>query len=44
MAIALALVSTGPPLVIKYGWPGVVAAVAAVAYAVYLLGFKKWPW
>jgi preprotein translocase subunit SecD len=44
MALALALVSTAPPLIMRYGWPGVLAAIAAVAYAVYLIGGKKWPW
>lgn len=43
MTLALALVSTAPPLIMRYGWPGVLAAVAAVAYAVYLIGDKTWP-
>lgn len=43
MTLALALVSTAPPLVMRYGLPGVLAAVAAVAYAVYLIAGKTWP-
>ena len=43
MALALALVSAGPPLVVHNGWPGLVLAVVGVAYAAYLLLGKRWP-
>jgi hypothetical protein len=43
MALALGLVSTAPPMIIRYGWPGVLAAVAAVGYAIYLLAGKRFP-
>jgi hypothetical protein len=43
MALALALVSAGPPLVVHNGWPGLVLAVAGAAYAAYLLLGKRWP-
>jgi hypothetical protein len=44
MALSLGLVSTAPPMIIRYGWPGVIAAVFAIAYAVYLLAGKRLPW
>lgn len=43
MALALALVSAGPPLVVHNGWPGLVLAVIGAAYAAYLLLGKRWP-
>jgi hypothetical protein len=43
MALALALVSAGPPLVVHNGWPGLVLAVVGAAYAAYLLLGKRWP-
>ncbi|GID32835.1 hypothetical protein Abr02nite_78180 [Paractinoplanes brasiliensis] len=41
--LAMALISTGPPLVIHEGWQGLPVAVAAVLYAAYLLLGKRWP-
>ncbi len=43
MALALALVAAGPPLVVHNGWPGLVVAFVATAYATYLLLGKRWP-
>ncbi|WP_127502154.1 hypothetical protein [Actinoplanes solisilvae] len=43
MALALALVSAGPPLVVHNGWRGLVLAVIGAAYAAYLLLGKRWP-
>jgi len=43
MALALALVSAGPPLVVHNGWPGLIVAVIAAAYAVFLLIGKRLP-
>ncbi|GAA0485430.1 hypothetical protein Ade02nite_08930 [Paractinoplanes deccanensis] len=43
LLLALALVSTGWPLIVKYGWGGVAAAVVALAYAVYLIAGKRLP-
>ena len=39
----MALISTAPPLVLHDGWRGVPVAVAAVAYAAYLLLGKRLP-
>ncbi|WP_203840425.1 MULTISPECIES: hypothetical protein [Winogradskya] len=43
MALALALVSAGPPLIIINGLKGVPVAVAGVLYAAWLLIGKKLP-
>ncbi|XVV15635.1 hypothetical protein ACQP2X_15205 [Actinoplanes sp. CA-131856] len=43
LALALALVSAGPPLIVHEGWAGVPVAVAAAAYAAYLVLGKRWP-
>ncbi|MEV4349204.1 hypothetical protein AB0J83_32505 [Actinoplanes sp. NPDC049596] len=43
LTLALALVAAGPPLIIHEGWPGVPVAVAAAAYAAYLVLGKRWP-
>ncbi|MBL7259766.1 hypothetical protein [Paractinoplanes lichenicola] len=43
LVLAMALISTAPPLVIHEGWRGVLVAVAAVFYATYLLLGKRWP-
>ncbi|MBM2614641.1 hypothetical protein JIG36_03610 [Actinoplanes sp. LDG1-06] len=43
LVLAMALLSTAPPLVIHEGWRGVLVAVAAVFYAAYLLLGKRWP-
>ncbi|MBU2664146.1 hypothetical protein KOI35_11645 [Actinoplanes bogorensis] len=43
LVLAMALISTAPPLVIHEGWRGLLIAVAAVFYAVYLLLGKRWP-
>ncbi|MDY7085452.1 MAG: hypothetical protein SYR96_10135 [Actinomycetota bacterium] len=43
LVLAMALISTGPPLVIHEGWRGLPVAVAAVLYAAYLLLGKRWP-
>jgi hypothetical protein len=43
MALALALVAAGPPLVIHNGWPGLVVAVAGLLYAAWLLLGKRLP-
>ncbi|MEU8821221.1 hypothetical protein [Actinoplanes sp. NPDC048796] len=43
LALALALLSAGPPLVIHEGWPGLALALVAAVYAAYLVLGKRWP-
>jgi hypothetical protein len=43
MILALALLSAGPPLVIHDGWRGLLVAVPAAGYAVYLVLGKRLP-
>ncbi|MFI5938238.1 hypothetical protein [Actinoplanes sp. NPDC051494] len=43
MALALALASAAPPLIIVHGWKAVPVAIAGVLYSAWLLIGKKLP-